>query len=590
MKPSEALANVGVLLARRRKRGLALGLLAFALACTDVKSPRPQAEIVFDAVAPSVVAIVNDDTKDREEETRELEQSMGKDPRAPQHVVDVSVRKEASPQGTGFAIDAAEMKGAGAGAGVLIVTAAHVVMRPDRLVIRTRKGQSVAADLVAIDEVRDVAVLKPRTPLDGVPPLKLEEHDLPVGEPVWALGHTGRGYWSLSWGMSEGIASGIVDMMGNKLLLFDAAVYPGFSGGPVVTFHDHGRPEVAGVNHAILFTGLDEKPVASIFSAVTVSEVREVLAAHRSPLEKKLFDYANHERKRTYADIFIASRFQMTKDEGGRPMAHMLGDARSVAIGDDGSVEVPAVAMLFGLPQGDTHVRFEARDPSGKVVASDATTATVASEQRVAFATAKLAFHVDHEGHYSVVVLKDGTEIGHAVVAAEQQDDDESLHTHDPDVAEDGMPDVDVVVARLVNESPLLLAGIDSTWTERSYPRRVQFTWFARGTRGWSGRDVMVAAYVLDDAGHVVGQSQGCFWPEVRPENTWACVGNGGMMPPPLAQKAGAYDIVFTVNERPVAWWPMEATLRHDSSSSSEMERWLQDMRRIVVPPPRRRP
>jgi S1-C subfamily serine protease len=567
------------------KRALALAPLVF-FACTDVKSPHASAEVVFDSVAPSVVGIVNDDTQDREEETKELERQMGKDPRAPKHVIDVSMHREATPHGTGFAIDGSLLHSANT-SGVLIVTAAHVVMRPDRLVIRTRKGQSVPAELAAIDEVRDIAILKPKAPLDGVPPLKLEEHDLPVGEPVWTLGHTGRGFWSLSWGMSEGIASGIVDMFGSKLLVFDAAVYPGFSGGPVVTFHDHGHAEVAGVNHAILYTGLEEKSAASIFSAVTVSELRAVLAGQRPPLEKLLFDYANTQRKRTYADLFIASRFQMGKDEAGRPMAHMLGDARSVAIDDDGSVEIPAVAMLFGLPPGETHVKFEARDPNGKVVASAQSSASLEEKQRVAFASANLDFHVDHEGHYSIVALKDGTEIGRAVVAAEQQDEDESLHTHDPDVAEDGMPDVDVIVARVVNPSPLLLAGINSTWTERSYPRRVQFTWFARATRGWSGRDVMIAAYVLDETGRVVGQSDGCYWPELRPENTWSCVGSGGMMPPPLAQKAGPYDIVFTVNERPVAWWPMEATLRHDSPSSSEMERWLQDMRRIVVPPPK---
>lgn len=567
------------------KRACVVLLASAVAACGDVKSPHPSAEIVFDSVAPSVVGVVNDDQKDREDEVKELERLMGKDPRAPKHVIDVSSREESTPNGTGFAIAASEMKPGDEG--VLVVTAAHVVMRPDRLVIRTRRGQSTPADLVAIDEVRDVAVLRPKKPLQGVPPLKLEEHDLPVGEPVWALGHTGRGFWSLSWGMSEGIASGIVDMMGNKLLLFDAAVYPGFSGGPVVTFHDHGHAEVAGVNHAILYTGMEEKSAASIFSAVAVSELREVLAGHRSPLEKKLFDYAGTQRKRTYADLFIANRFEMTKDEAGRPLAHMLGDARSVAIGDDGSVEVPAVAMLFGLPPGETKIRFEARDPDGKVVASDQSTAELDEKQRVAFASAKLDFHVAHEGHYAIVAMKNGAELGRAVVAAEQQDDDESLHTHDPDVADDGMPDVDVVVARVVNQSPLLLAGINSTWTERSYPRRVQFTWFARGTRGWTGRDVLVAAYVLDETGRVVGQSEGCFWPELRPENTWACVGSGGMMPPPLAEKAGPYDIVFTVNERPVAWWPMEATLRHDAPSSSEMERWLQDMRRVVVPPPR---
>jgi S1-C subfamily serine protease len=562
----------------KRALAFALALSIPLLACGEAKSPHPSAEIVFDAVAPSVVAIINDDTQDREDEIKELERLMGKDPRAPKHVIDVSTRKEPSPHGTGFAIlDAGK---------IVIVTAAHVVMRPDRLKIRTRKNQTVDAELQAIDEVRDIAILKPKVTLDGVPPLKLEEHDLAVGEPVWALGHTGRGFWSLSWGMSEGIASGIVDMMGNKLLLFDAAVYPGFSGGPVVTFHDHGHAEVAGVNHAILFTGMEDKSAASIFSAVAVSELHEVLEGHRSPLEKHLFDYANEQRKRTYADLFIANRFQIAKDENGRPIAHLMGDSRSVAIDDQGSAEVPVVAMLFGLPPGETHVRFEARDPTGKVVAQNESTTTLEEKQRVAFASATLSFKAT-EGHYNIVALKDGTEIGRAVVAAEQQDEDEALHTHDPDVGDDGQPDVDVVVARVANPSPLVLAGIRSTWTERSYPRRVQFTWFARGTRGWSGRDVIVAAYVLDSEGHVVGQSEGCFWPEVRPENTWSCIGSGGMMPPPLASHAGAYDIVFTLNERAVAWWPMEATLRKDAPSSSDMERWVQDMRRIVVPPPK---
>ncbi len=564
------------------KRALLVALVLFG--CTEAKSPHPSAEVVFDSVAPSVVAVVNDDTQDREEEIKELERMMGKDPRAPKHVIDVSLRKEPTPHGTGFAIAASEMPGVKDG-GVFIVTAAHVVMRPDRLKIRTRKGQTVDAELVRIDEVRDVAVLKPKVALDGVPPLKLEEHDLAVGEPVWALGHTGRGFWSLSWGMSEGITSGVVDMMGNKLLLFDAAVYPGFSGGPVVTFHDHGHAEVAGVNHAILYTGLEDRSAASIFSAVAVSELHEVLANRRAPLEKKLFDYANVQRKRTYADLFIATRFQIAKDENGRPIAHMMGDSRSVAIDDEGNVDVPCVAMLFGLPAGETQIKFEARDPSGKVVAQAQSTTTLEEKQRVAFASASLSFPVKSEAHYNIVALKDGTEIGRAVVAAEQQDEDETLHSHDPDVGDDGQPDVDVVVARVANQTPLVLAGIRSEWTERSYPRRVQFTWFARGTRGWTGRDVIVAAYVLDDKGQVVGQSEGCFWPEVRPENTWSCIGNGGMMPPPLAERAGAYDIVFTVNERPVAWWPMEATLRKDAPSSSDMERWLQDMRRIVVPP-----
>ena len=133
--------------------------LAAVSACTGAKSPQPIAEVVFDAVAPSVVAIVNDDTQDREDEIKEVETNlMGKDPRAPSTSSTSRTRKELSPHGTGLR-DRGE-RDPRPGDGVLIVTAAHVILRPDRLKIRTRKGQTVDAELVRIDEVRDVAVLE----------------------------------------------------------------------------------------------------------------------------------------------------------------------------------------------------------------------------------------------------------------------------------------------------------------------------------------------------------------------------------------------------------------------------------------------
>ncbi len=527
---------------------------------------RPSAEVVFDAVAPSVVAISNDDSADREKQIAALEKRTGTAPHGPKRVIDVSAHRQATPDGTGFMV-----------AGGLIVTAAHVVELPDKLFVTTRAGKRVPADLVHLDEVRDIAVLRPRTPLPEVPPLKLEEHDLRVGEPVWALGHTGRGYWALSWGMSEGIASGIVDMMGAKLLLFDAAVYPGFSGGPVVTFHDHGHAEVAGVNHAILYTGMSETSTSPIFSAVAVSELHEVLAGHPPPIQKALLAYAKKERTRVFADLFITSKFQIKKDEDGHPVAHIVGDTRSIQIGDP-QTTIPAVAMLFGFAPGTSELRFEARDPAGDVVATAKTSAKVATKQRVAFASADLSFVSKKQGRYLVSVRKGGAVIGQSFVEVQAQGADEVLHD-DPDVS-DGDPNVDVVVTRHASASPLVLAGVESYWTARSFPRRVPFTWFARGSRGWSGRDVIISAYVLDDAGNVVGHSEGCFEPELRPELAWSCLATGGMMPPPLAPKAGSYDIVFTVNDRPVGWWPMEAVLRKDGKDESDTNRWLEDLRR----------
>src|SRR5512140_2480705 len=201
----------------------ALGGLA-ALGCGGAakppEAPKPTALAVFDAVAPSVVAILNDDRADREEEIKELERTLGDEAKAPKRVIDVSLRKEPTPHGTGFMVEGGQ-----------IVTAAHVVFRPDRLKVTTRAGQTVDAEVVRIDEVRDVAILKPKQALTGVPALPIDAKEIRVGEPVWALGHTGHGYWALSWGMSEGIASGQVDMFGARLVLFDGAVYPGFSGG-----------------------------------------------------------------------------------------------------------------------------------------------------------------------------------------------------------------------------------------------------------------------------------------------------------------------------------------------------------------------
>ena len=52
---------------------------------------------------------------------------MGDESHAPKHVIDVSLRKEPTPHGTGFAILDPQTHQ------LEIVTAAHVVLRPDRL-------------------------------------------------------------------------------------------------------------------------------------------------------------------------------------------------------------------------------------------------------------------------------------------------------------------------------------------------------------------------------------------------------------------------------------------------------------------------
>jgi S1-C subfamily serine protease len=542
--------------------------MLWSSACAPPPSPPPPpptAADIYRAISPSVVAILNDDHADRQAEAKEVEASLGDELRAPKHVIDVSAHKAENPHGTGFAIEGGD-----------IVTAAHVILRPDRLKVITRGGQTVDADVDKIDQIRDIALLRPRTPLEGVPPLAIDARPVTVGEPLWAMGHTGYGYWALSWGVSQGIASGTIDIFGARLVLFDTHIYPGFSGGPLVTVDGEGKPRVVGVNHASFKIRSTE-----IFSAVAASELRAVIAGQVHPLQPALASYAKEQRGRVWADLFITEGIAVSRDAIGQPVAHIVGNARSLDA-DVGDTRVPCAAMLFGLGKGVQAVEFELRDPADQVVASEARFVRVAEDQRVAFASTGLHFTPKTHGKYSVLVKHEGKEIGRTFVHLNlESDDDELVEEDDTDSVDDGQPDVDVIVAQHGSDDPLFLQGIRAAWEERSYPRRVDFSWLARGTRGWSGTNVIVTAFTLDETGNIVGRSDGCILWELRPEKPWSCVGTVADGDQPLAGAKGRYDIVFTVNDRPVAWWPMEAALRGDPSPGSGLSRWLREVERV---------
>jgi hypothetical protein len=515
-------------------------------------------------ISPSVVAILNDDRADREAEAKAVEASLDDEPRAPKHVIDVSLHKAENPHGTGFAIDGGD-----------IVTAAHVVLRPDRLKIITRQGQTVEAEVDRIDHVRDVALLKPKTPLVGVPPLTLDDRPVAVGEPLWAMGHTGYGYWALSWGMSQGIASGTIDVFGAQLVLFDTRIYPGFSGGPLVTLGADGKPRVVGVNHASFKVRSTE-----IFSAVAASELRAVIAGQPHALQPALAAYATEQRSKVWADLFITEGLAVSRDAAGQPVAHIVGDAKMLDA-DAGDTRIPCAAMLFGLGKGVQPVEFTLLDPTDQPVVSETRYVQVTDGQRVAFASTALHFTPKTHGKYSMVLKHDGKEIGRTFVHLNLSgDDDELVEEGDTDSVDDGQPDVDVVVAQHGSYDPLYLQGIRAAWEEPSYPRRVDFSWLARGTRGWSGSNVIMTAFTLDDTGAIVGRSDGCIFWDLRPEKPWSCVGTVSDGEQPLARAKGRYDIVFTVNDRPVAWWPMEAAIREDASPGSALSRWVREVER----------
>ncbi|MBS2012020.1 MAG: trypsin-like peptidase domain-containing protein [Deltaproteobacteria bacterium] len=522
----------------------------------------PIAQVVFETVVPSVVAVLNDDRAMREEEMKQAMKEMGVEAHAPKQVVDVSLRKEATPNGTGFLVDSG-----------LVVTAAHVIHAPGNLKLTTKAGQTVDADLEYIDEVRDVALLKPKTPLTGVPALRIAEANPPPGRRVWAMGHTGAGLWTLSWGVSEGITSGVVDFLNSSLLLFDAPVYPGFSGGPVIALDSDKKPIVVGVNHAILFAG-GQPGLANISSAASVSEIREVLARHAPPIEAKLAEFVKQKSAEIRAEMFVTSRLSIHKDPMMLTSASIVGNERTIETGPDDFARVPVVSMLFGLQRGKHEVTFELWDPDDKVLDTKTKSVKV-DHERVTFASADFRFDPAVAGRYDLVTKVGGKIVGKTDVWIEDPDDDDQpVNEQDADDV-DGDPKVDVVVASFGMESPFALGGIRASWAEFRYPRRVGFTWFARGSRGWSGTNVAITAFVLDDKQKIVGRGVGCFKPELRAERNWTCAGTGGT---PLVTHEGKYDVVFAINDRPIALWPMEAMVRTNQGASA-LDKWVKDLK-----------
>jgi hypothetical protein len=171
--------------------------------------------------------------------------------------------------------------------------------------------------------------------------------------------------------------------------------------------------------------------------------------------------------------------------------------------------------------------------------------------------------------------LATGKVVGKTVVwVQDDEDDDQPSDEEHTDADDNGEPQVDVIVASFGRDDPFALGGIRAGWVEWRFPRRVEFTWFARGSRGWSGTDVAITAFVLDEGGKIVGQGVGCIRSELRPEHTWSCAGAGGT---PLVAKEGKYDVAFALNDRPIAMWPMEAMVR-TASHSSALDKWLKEL------------
>ena len=154
----------------------------------------------------------------------------------------------------------------------VIIAAHHVVERDDNIRVGLASGETVAATLVGRDPTTDLAVLRAQAP-GLTPPTWSEADSLRVGHLVLTLGRPGRTVLA---------TLGIVSALGESwrtptsgrldhYLQTDAAMYPGFSGGPLVDTEG----KFLGLNTTALRRG-----ATVTITAPTLHRVVETLLAH----------------------------------------------------------------------------------------------------------------------------------------------------------------------------------------------------------------------------------------------------------------------------------------------------------------------
>jgi serine protease Do len=240
---------------------------------------------------------------------------------------------EQSALGSGFVVrDPAEKNNAGA---TWVLTNYHVIsslaIEPDkyRIELRGTNGRTAKAQLMALDVIHDLALLRVEADRGAAWPNVFSLRDAPLtqGSKIFSLGNP----LELGFLISEGIYNGLVESRVYDEMLFSGALNSGMSGGPAIDE----QGQVVGVNVATRRDGEQLSflvPVryardllARAVTAPTANDWRKTIAqqllAHQDFLATKLFGAASKaasvpQPKLGFASQTLAGRNVPTLDGG----------------------------------------------------------------------------------------------------------------------------------------------------------------------------------------------------------------------------------------------------------------------------------
>lgn len=204
--------------------------LAASLLCAFMHSPLAQAQTPRSSQPPTDNRPAAQPMNEPSASARDLF-SRHKD-RLLQVRVLLASASEQSSLGSGFVVRDEGAKGA------LVVTNYHVVstlaMEPAkyRIELRGTNERTVKANLIAVDVVHDLAVLRtePAGDTSSWAAFELRDQPLPQGSKVYSLGNP----LELGFLISEGIYNGLVESRIYEQMLFSGALNSGMSGGPAI--------------------------------------------------------------------------------------------------------------------------------------------------------------------------------------------------------------------------------------------------------------------------------------------------------------------------------------------------------------------